>query len=255
MNNTQLLPIIDLSVEKTHSYPEPLVLGNGKLGPTVWHFSVPAVFTCYGRSTLCESACYACKGHYHHTNVQKRHRLNHAMREESSFELRVVSQIERMKAELVRVHPAGDFDSTAYIQSWGNIARECPDTLFWAYTRSWRVPEFLPELVLLSRLPNFQMWWSCDRETGAPPRFKGIKRAYMATDDLDLPRMRVDLVFRTERELKLAVFDSTLVCPTERKRARPGQKHITCDKCRICFDPDRLAWLDQFNKTVRSKLV
>lgn len=34
-----------------------LAMGNGKLGQSIYHFDLPAVFTCPGRSAVCERVC------------------------------------------------------------------------------------------------------------------------------------------------------------------------------------------------------
>jgi hypothetical protein len=40
------------------------------------------------------------------------------------------------EARLVRIHVSGDFFSAAYFQAWCDVARERPDCVFYAYTKS-----------------------------------------------------------------------------------------------------------------------
>lgn len=42
------------------------------------------------------------------------------------------------KAEIVRIHVAGDFYSPNYFKAWTNVARSIPSVLFYAYTKSLR---------------------------------------------------------------------------------------------------------------------
>ncbi len=57
------------------------------------------------------------------------------------------------KASIVRIHVAGDFFSQAYFDAWLAVAKNNPDVLFYAYTKSlpyWvkRIGEIPPNFVL-----------------------------------------------------------------------------------------------------------
>jgi len=236
---------------------KPLVYSNKKLGHGVWHFSLPAILTCPGRTDACEAACYADKGHYHQTNVKQRLAINNAARMDPRFVSRVTLQIQQDGIRNLRIHPSGDFDTVGYIEKWDEIATRRQHTQMWAYTRSWRPlaseragEDLLSNLALLSRRKNVQMFFSCDNETGAPPRIKGIKRAFMMVDDTDVPKYNVDLVFRVKRAVKMITVKDTLVCPAERQKAKAGQSQVTCAQCRICID--RVDWLDGYNAKLRN---
>lgn len=238
---------------------KPLVYSNKKLGSGVWHFSLPAITTCPGRTGACEAACYACKAHYHQTNVKRRLAINEAARNDPKFVSRVTLQIRQDGIHDLRIHPSGDLDSSEYIQKWVEIATRRNTTNMWAYTRSWRPlasertgEDLLKDLVALAKRPNMQMFFSCDNETGAPPRIAGVHRAFMMQHDKDIPKYRVDLVFRVKRSTKLTAVNGTLVCPAERRKARKGQKSVTCAQCRICIDKDRLQWLADYNQKPRT---
>lgn len=68
-------------------------------------------------------------------------------------------------AKVVRFHVSGDFDSIGYVISWCIAADQNPDVRFFGYTRSWRVPELLPDLERLRVLPNVQLFASVDESS------------------------------------------------------------------------------------------
>lgn len=211
-----------------------LIEGNTKLGKSILTWSLPAISTCPGSTETCRSLCYADNGFYKMRNVIDSLAEKDRESRSTRFVARMCEALSKSPHRVVRVHASGDFRSAAYTRAWIEIAQRNPSKLLYAYSRSWRVEEILPELKRFGRLRNVVLWFSCDKETGAPPRVKGIRRAYMATDDNDKPGYKVDLVFRVDRKTPMK-FDPTgaLVCPVEQGVDR--KKHITCDTCRLCF--------------------
>lgn len=211
---------------------------NKKLGLRVLTFSLPAGKTCPGRSTLCYERCYARRHRFRSGNVQRRFARNLKLAKRADFADRVVKVLARKPGgTLVRVSVSGDFFSARYTAAWMEIARRSPHITFWAYTRSWAIPDIEKQLRELAQLPNFQLWYSYDGETGLP-RFvpAGVKLAYMQIEPAD-ESSRANLYFR-DYPLRNAVAKSvggTLVCPTE-NGITAG---VTCESCRICFDPTR----------------
>jgi hypothetical protein len=148
------------------------------------------------------------------------------------------------------VHVSGDFYSAAYVNKWIAIATRTPGTTFYAYTRSWRGRNLplLEALITLSKLPNFVLNISTDRDTGIPSwlygAFGGHKRiTYMAVNDADLPSSvagggsvivpKVNIVFRVKRNTVRAKQGGSTVCPVENGLTNP----VTCETCRLCFKP------------------
>ena len=219
--------------------PQLLVQGNEKLGPSlIWSFSLPAGSTCPGKSELCWLfACYAAKGHYRRNAVQAKYLRNLRCTHEQSFIEDVTAEIRTWKIRVLRIHGSGDYYNLEYVQAWTEIARRNPQTRFYFYTRSWRVPELIEPLLRFAALPNVWGWFSCDHETGVPgfPRLAGIRYAWMSTrDEVPLVRHSVDLIFRVRRGSVAKQLGETSVCPHEQ-----GIDHkrgpITCDRCCICF--------------------
>jgi|TARA_R110002051_G_scaffold324070_2_gene419903 hypothetical protein len=175
--------------------------------------------------------CYALKGFFLMPNVSDAHKRNYEESLEDDFVQRTNTDIRRNFMQVVRVHVGGDFYSVEYIHKWIKIAQLNPAVVFYAYTRSWRDPEFLVHLSQLGMEPNFYMWWSCDRETGPPPTSKFANVAYLMENDDDLPAYGVDLVFRDSAATVLKYIPKgSLVCPYDN-----GITETTCSQCKICF--------------------
>lgn len=211
--------------------------GNRKLGTWVFGWSIPAITTCPGSSALCRRLCYATRYRFKSEPVREAHRRNLELAQSPEFAPAMIAEIRRLTVLLVRVHVAGDFFDAEYTRKWLEIVRRSRGTQFFAYTRSWRVPELLPLLVELGREPNFEMWFSWDRDLPFPPRRKGIRTCYLSSDDDDWPRRKTDLVFR-ERPRTIVKKDArgNLVCPYEN-----GVTPITCARCGLCWKPKRKA--------------
>ncbi len=191
--------------------------GNRKLGPLIVGWSLPAILTCTGRSKLCEKVCYAMRGYFRFKSVSESNMVNWKEYAESAdFAAWMSTEIRHALPRVVRVHVAGDFYDRTYAEKWLVVMQKNHSVTFYAYTRAWRDPEIYPTLKLMSRLPNFLLWLSCDKETGPPPRLRRSRRAYMALNDLDSPRFKVDLVFRNTTTTVLKYDPSgALVCPYE----------------------------------------
>jgi hypothetical protein len=209
--------------------PSLLSEGNTKTGRRIAIFNLPRVGTCPGATELCISKCYA-KAFKRFPSATDAHAKRFELSKDPHFAERVIEEIQGEKHRVVRIHSVGDFYSAGYTRAWIKIAKACPETVFFAYTRSWRVARVLRALQDLRRLPNVQLWWSQDKETGQPP--EGLV-AYMAIADDDIPPDLPDLFFRTSRKtLQLNVL-GVAVCPKE--NGHSGNKKLTCATCRLCF--------------------
>ena len=215
--------------------------GNDKLGASISSFSLPhgTDKDCPGRTAACTKLCYV-------TRYTNRFRISYDANRTSSELPDFVSKMSREArlARVVRVHVSGDFYSADYVRKWIQIARQTHGTLFYAYTRSWRGGDvkMLEALIELSRLPNFVLNISTDRDTGIPAWLHGAfggwgKLVYMAQDDHDIPRdlsgqpERVAIVFRVKRTTRMAKMAGSTVCPVEMGVAN----EVTCELCRLCF--------------------
>lgn len=210
----------------------PLRPGNTKLGLLVHQWSIPSGLRhiCIGASEICLMLCYAMRQHYCRDSVKDALQANYRASLRKDFVAIMCGWIRSLFARVVRVHASGEFYSEEYVRKWIRIVKQNPNVVFYAYTRSWSDPDVLVALKELAKLPNFIMWWSCDRATGAPPRTPGVRRAYLMIADTDIPKFKVDLVFRENSKTIMKWVDDTLVCPTEN-----GATETTCSQCQLCF--------------------
>lgn len=214
--------------------------GNSKLGKDIYSFSIPAGKTCPGATQHCLKNCYAMSGFFHMPSVQERYVRNHKLSRKDTFVNDVVWALRQKHVRTLRVHVSGDFYSREYIRDWYEIAKRSRAVTFFSYTRSWRVLELIPDLVKLGALPNWQMWFSEDRQTGRSPDVPGIRRAYMCIDQIDeyyVPEY-ADLVFRDDfGKGVVKKLEGIQVCPVETgvKYASP----MTCSRCGICWKEAR----------------
>lgn len=224
--------------------------GNKKLGLLVHQWSIPSGLRhiCVGASSICLMLCYAMRQHYCRDNVQDALKRNYKQSLRKDFAALMCGWIRAMFVRVVRVHASGEFYSEEYVRKWIEIVKRNPRITFYAYTRSWSDPDIYKALKELAKLPNFIMWWSCDRATGAPPRNRGIRRAYLAISDDDIPRFKVDLVFRNNTRTTMKWMEGALVCPAEN-----GVTNTTCSLCQLCFKRDAIPRKENHEQRARGK--
>ena len=107
--------------------------GNAKLHKSVGIWSIIASQEVCGRE--CEG-CYAIKeqNRWKGTVISGRtNRLNLSKTEE--FVGRMVTEINNSKYCYIRLHGSGEFYSQEYLDKWYNISRQCPDKVFYTYTK------------------------------------------------------------------------------------------------------------------------
>ena len=128
--------------------------GNKKLGPGIGVVNRMPGETCPGESEACRKFCYAKKGFYP-TKFGR-------------YRAETITLPDKLP-EYFRWHTSGDFDSIEYICSVIDVVQQHPDTQFWAYTRSWDVPELVPGLERLRAEPNMELFASVDPSMDSPP--------------------------------------------------------------------------------------
>ena len=203
---------------------------NTKLGKGIAGFSLPAVSTCPGRTKLCEGICYATSGFFRFRNVRTSLQRSLDASRDDGFATVISDEIGRRRSiKAVRIHPSGDFYSGPYISKWIDIVRANPDVRFWAYTRSWRIPELVPKLRELSDLSNIELFASVDEESGRAQQ--GAKKSTAGTVQ-EVPEVAPSwLRFADVVDSWDEVDGSYVQCPNLKN------KEITCAKCTYCFKP------------------
>lgn len=134
---------------------ELLVNGNAKIGKNVYHFST--LPTCENGGTCfctCEGG-YCTKGNYNFKSVKAAlaGRTEVVRNDLEFFTAEIIREIRSHKIQYVRIHATGDFFSREYTNAWQTIAKECPKTVFWTYTKSFG-HGFDDALNALNSLPN-----------------------------------------------------------------------------------------------------
>ena len=107
----------------------------------IFNWTIPAFMTKDGFKTcpmagVCASGCYARMGAYVWSNVYGKHESNLKVTQAPEFVQAMSLEIKRVKADLVRIHDAGDFYSLEYLLKWVDIAKLNPSVQFYAYTKS-----------------------------------------------------------------------------------------------------------------------
>lgn len=190
----------------------------GSIYRTILLWNLPAIATCPGASGWCRRHCYNADTR---SDVFPHHLWAHnwwqAVQRPRVLFSALAAQLKRRPRPIgVRLHSSGDFFSKDYIRLWSRFARAHPDVFFWSYTRSWKIPELIPDLERLRALANFTLFASWDSSMPPPPN--GWRRS---------------LVFDTVDELSNFTPDnpSAKICPE--------QFNLTqCASCSICSNPD-----------------
>lgn len=207
--------------------------GNTKLGPRIWTWSLPVLSTCPGKSAICKEVCYAARGQLMMLNRRGHYVQHFEKSKRRDFVSWMTHQIRDSCIDVMRVHVSGDFYSAAYVRKWIAIASRNRQTQFFAYTRSWNVAACRPQLLRLSRLPNFRLWLSTDGSMPSPPRWKHASTCYLSTCDADQPARKTDLVFRdVVQSVMKKTSNGSLVCPYDN-----GITTTTCSHCKFCWRP------------------
>ena len=124
-----------------------LARGNAKLSDSVLIWSLPAHDTC---PTKCKG-CYAWITQRRFPNVGKARAKRFEISLTDYFVNAITAEIKFRHPRFVRVHESGDFYSQEYIEKWATIAKNCPDVIFFAYTKAMDILDFSP----LKALDNF----------------------------------------------------------------------------------------------------
>ena len=193
--------------------------GNKKLGKMP-NWSLPAGPSCPGASVECAAFCYAKKGQMRMVHARGIYHANWEEAEKPTFVEDMLAAIDKTKTKVFRIHVSGDFYSKGYIWKWLQIIDAMKDVKFFAYTRSWDVPDLLPALERLRSLPNMELFASVDPSMGDPPKYWRV--AYMEGDS------------RFRKGLSIAPNQTAgIKCP-EQAGTMPD-----CGACGYCFRKKR----------------
>lgn len=108
-------------------------------GVRLFNWTLPAYKSKSGKvicpmAGTCVKFCYARKGAYIWSNVNKAHEERYEFSKTDDFVPAMISDIKRKRADYVRVHDSGDYYSPKYLAKWFEIADELPNVRFYSYT-------------------------------------------------------------------------------------------------------------------------
>lgn len=168
-------------------------------------FGLPAHRSCpRANGSICDS-CYASKGFYRMTNVQRTQQARFDWTRESlktpaGVTLWIETMVTAIRAvthnhleKYFRIHDSGDFFNAAYARMWVQVCRQLPDVKFWAPTRAWQQPtcnmavdglkpfrvlgqedSVMAEILKLATLPNVTIRPSALNFEDSAPRVAGL---------------------------------------------------------------------------------
>lgn len=222
--------MVFVAVRNLLSDPSP----DGKLGGSIFGWSIPAVRTCPGRTSVCESVCYATHGRFCTKKVVDLNEWRYEQSKRSDFADAMSDEIFRRGVIVLRVHVSGDFYSPAYTTKWIEVATRNPHTTLFCYSRSWRIDKIRALLAAFAALENVQLWYSADCDSGYPPEVpERVRVAWLQHSPLPAPE-NVDLVFQTRKQrARPGQVSLPMVCSQETPEGKA--KGVNCSNCTVCW--------------------
>lgn len=108
----------------------------------VQSFDLPAGHTC-PCADKCRFFCFATEGAFDWNGKKALSKANYESSLTDGFVQSMVDKLNDLcqhtragRKVCIRIHASGDFYSREYAQKWSDIARQCPDVTFYAYSKS-----------------------------------------------------------------------------------------------------------------------
>lgn len=157
-----------------------------------FNFGIPAYQSNTGLKTCpnagaCAKGCYALAGAYRFSNVAQAFERRLAATQVDAFVDQMLADIDKQRAERIRIHDSGDFYNEEYLDRWLRIMQARPEVEFYAYTK----------MVSLFK----------KRAKDLPKNFTVIY-SFGGTEDrlIDVTKDRHSLVFESELQLNAAGY-------------------------------------------------
>jgi hypothetical protein len=152
-----------------------------------FNFGIPAYQSATGLKTCpnagaCAKGCYALAGAYRFSNVAQAFERRLTATQSEEFISLMIADIDKQRAERIRIHDSGDFYNEEYLDRWIAIMKARPSVQFYAYTK------------MISMFKR--------RMSDMPSNFTLIF-SFGGTEDklIDVERDRHSLVFESEEQL------------------------------------------------------
>ena len=231
---------------------------NDKLGPETAYWNMPSKLTCPGSSRVCRRCCYDNDGQSQQFVHRRCHLRNLIFSKTAAFVPEISAAIQREAPPVFRPNDIGDYSSLQNILDWTQICRNCPETRFFCFTRTWRVRRWWPALRALAAEANMNMGLSVDRDCAAElstlPGANRLMKAWLAENDDDRPTCEADLIFRNGWRTLPPLLDLNcfggMVCPHQTGyKLDPWVE--TCFKCGYCWLWKELRYATAQRRTFR----
>lgn len=201
---------------------------NSKLG-NIPSFSLPSISACPGATSECKKICYAAKIERIYKNAAKAYEINMAAIDDPAFvptlAAEITNLVKKKHTDTFRWNVSGDITNIKYLLNMKQIMMHFPNITFYAYTRNWALPNWIPHLENIKKLANFTLLASMDDE-------------HLTKNMFPPPEWRIAYVGnKTVSEFAALVNKKVIVCPNQANKT----KAILCDKCNYCFNPKLLA--------------
>lgn len=228
--------------------------GNSKTGPS---WSIPEGESCPGKTTVCANNCYVKQGRMGWAPARSGRSRNF----KTALELLKIggsdllvhalnAAISRAQCKTLRIHDSGDFFNIPYIKGWLEVVRLHPEIDFWAYTRSWRVPNLVPALRLLAQEPNLALWISADIECWIEATIEGRRLewagvAFMETEGSADIAATLNHTFKKRfinfpehgafGRVNVDIQEGIRNCPAVTRKLPHDETNPACLRCQMCL--------------------
>ena len=113
---------------------------NRKLGVAIPSINLPAITTCRANAP-CRKGCYACKGTFLYSNVQRSLQNNLDIYKESpeAYFSQIQAYLTLIPYKLFRWHSSGDIVDKQYFELMIKLAKKCKGTQFLCFTKKFEI--------------------------------------------------------------------------------------------------------------------
>jgi hypothetical protein len=125
---------------------------NRKLGASIPSINLPAVTTCRANAP-CRKGCYACKGTFLYSTVQKSMQNNLEIYKISpkAYFSQIQGYLQMIPFKHFRYHSSGDIVDMQYLELMVETAKKCKETKFLCFTKKY---EIVNEYLTKHKLPK-----------------------------------------------------------------------------------------------------